>query len=149
MDPCSITNGSSSPIRSWSRLALAKNDACAAERLEKPQADSTSTGACRLAGVSITRSRNKEQSPDSYPRINSALFITGRKGCTWSKYALTRASLFILSVSKTRIDNEKRGCQDCLTSDVVEVDQRPPSCQDIRCQCHPIGGAWPKYSCEE
>ena len=64
MDPCSINNGSSSAAKSWSSLALEKNDSCAAERLAKPQADSTSAGAWRLAVVNMTRSRNKEQSPD-------------------------------------------------------------------------------------
>lgn len=33
MDPCSINNGSSSAAKSWSSLALEKNDSCAAEWL--------------------------------------------------------------------------------------------------------------------
>ena len=64
MDPCSIDNWSSSAAKSWSSLALRKNDSCAAERLVKPQADSTSGDAWRLANVNIVRSKKNEQSPD-------------------------------------------------------------------------------------
>ena len=64
IDICSINYGSSSAAKSWSSLALEKNDSCATERLSKPQADSTSAGAWILAGANMTRSRNNEQSPD-------------------------------------------------------------------------------------
>lgn len=64
IEACSINNGSCSAAKSWSSLVLEKNDSCAAERLVKPQADSTSAGAWRLAGVRMARSSNKEQSPD-------------------------------------------------------------------------------------
>lgn len=63
IDPCSINKGSSSAAKSYRSLALEKNDSCASERLAKPQEDITSAGAWRLAGVNITRSRNREQSP--------------------------------------------------------------------------------------
>lgn len=64
IEPCSISKGSSSVAKSWSNLAFEKNDSCAAERLAKPQADSTSAGAWTLASVRMTRRRNNEQSPD-------------------------------------------------------------------------------------
>ncbi len=64
MDPCSSNNVPSSTAKPWSSLALVKNDSCAAERLAKPQVDSSSAGAWRLAGINRTQSRNKEQSPD-------------------------------------------------------------------------------------
>lgn len=64
IDACSKVKVLPSTPKPCSSLTFEKKYSCAAERLGNPQAWSTSAGAWMVAGVSITQSNSREQSPD-------------------------------------------------------------------------------------
>ena len=65
MDAWSDGSRLASASKLWSSFVLTKKNSWAAERSAKPQSEIVSAGACRLATVSIAKSKSREQLPDA------------------------------------------------------------------------------------